>query len=171
MGPAGGGARARWRARERKQGIATAWGVDSELLSPAECAEKSPLLDPPEIMGGFYVPSDGLAKGVRVSEAMAREAQGLGAKFYGETEVTGIEVRDGRVRAVETSRGRIETEYVLSCAGMWGPRIGRMAGAFVPLLTPMQHQYAWTTPVPGAGAGAGGRGPGSGVWRGRSCPS
>src|SRR4028118_1807140 len=139
----------RWKDLKRKQGIATAWGVVSRLLSPAECAEKSPLLDPGEILGGFYVPSDGLAKGVRVSEAMAREAQSRGAKVYGETEVTGIEVRDGRVRAVETSRGRIETENVLSCAGMWGPRIGRMAGAFVPLLTPMQHQYAWTTPVPG----------------------
>jgi len=139
----------RWKDLKRKQGIATAWGVESGLLSPAECAEKSPLLEQREILGGFYVPSDGLAKGVRVSEAMAREAQSRGAKFYGETEVTGVEVRDGSVRAVETSRGRIETEYVLSCAGMWGPRIGRMAGAFVPLLTPMQHQYAWTTPVPG----------------------
>src|SRR4028119_400361 len=143
MGPAGGGARARWRARERKQGIATAWGVESELLSPAECAEKSPLLDPAEILGGFYVPSDGLAKGVRVSEAMAREAQSRGAKFYGETEVTGIEVRDGRVRAVETSRGRIETENVLSCAGMWGPRIGRVGGGGVPPAAPGRRAGGW----------------------------
>ena len=139
----------RWKDLKRKHGIATSWGVESELLSPEECVEKSPLLDPKRIWGGFYVPSDGIAKGVRISEAMAREARTRGAKFYGETEVTGIEVENGRVKAVETSRGRIETENVLSCAGMWGPRIGRMAGAFVPLLTPMQHQYAWTTPVPG----------------------
>ena len=77
---------------------------------------------------------------------MARQAGERGAKFYGETEVTGIEVKNGRVRAVETDRGRIETEFVLSCAGMWGPGIGRMVGMIVPLL-PMQHQYAWTTPV------------------------
>ena len=139
----------RWKDLKRKHGIATSWGVESELLSPEECVEKSPLLDPKRIWGGFYVPSDGIAKGVRISEAMAREARTRGAKFYGETEVTGIEVENGRVKAVETSRGRIETENVLSCAGMWGPRVGRMAGAFVPLLTPMQHQYAWTTPVPG----------------------
>ncbi len=133
----------------RRHGLASSWGVESYLLSPEECVEKSPLLDPARIHGGFYVPSDGIAKGVRISEAMAREAEARGARFYGETEVTGIEVERGRVRAVETSRGRIETENVLSCAGMWGPRIGRMAGAFVPLLTPMQHQYALTTPVPG----------------------
>jgi len=138
----------RWKDLRRKHGIATAWGVESYLLSPEECVERSPLLDKRLIHGGFYVPTDGIAKGVRVAGAMAREAEALGAKFHGETEVTGIEVRDGRVRAVETSRGRIVTEVVLSCAGMWGPRIGRMAGAFVPLLTPMQHQYAWTTPVP-----------------------
>ena len=139
----------RWKDLERKHGLATSWGVESYVLSPEECVEKSPLLEGGRIYGGFYVPSDGIVKGVRVAEAMAREAEGRGAKFYGETEVTGIEVKNGRVRAVETSRGRIEAEVVLSCAGMWGPRIGRMAGAFVPLLTPMQHQYAWTTPVPG----------------------
>ena len=139
----------RWKDLRRKHGIATAWGVESELLSPEECVEKSPLLDPARIQGGFFVPSDGIAKGVRVAEAMARLAMERGASFHGETEVVGVEVKDGRVRAVETSQGRIETETVLSCAGMWGPRVGRMAGAFVPLLTPMQHQYAWTTPVPG----------------------
>ena len=139
----------RWKDLRRKHGIATAWGVESELLSPEECVEKSPLLDPARIQGGLFVPSDGIAKGVRVAEAMARRAMERGASFHGETEVVGVEVKDGRVRAVETSQGRIETETVLSCAGMWGPRIGRMAGAFVPLLTPMQHQYAWTTPVPG----------------------
>jgi dimethylglycine oxidase len=139
----------RWKDLKRRHGLATSWGVESEILSPEECVEKSPLVDSTKIYGGFYVPSDGIAKGVRISEAMAREARARGAKFYGETEVTGIEVDKGRVKAVETSRGRIETENVLSCAGMWGPRIGRMAGAFVPLLTPMQHQYAWTTPIPG----------------------
>ena len=96
----------RWKDLKRKQGIATSWGLESGLLSPEECAEKSPLLDPKEILGGFYVPSDGLAKGVRVSEAMAREAQSRGAKFYGETEVTGIAGRDGRARAVEAPPGR-----------------------------------------------------------------
>src|SRR4029453_11973840 len=130
-------------------GIATSWGVQSELLAPEECVEKSALLDPKRIWGGFSVPSDGIAKGVRISEAMAREARTRGAKFYGETEVTGIEVENRRVKAVETSRGRIETENVLRCAGMGGPRVGRMEESLVPLLTPMQPQSAWTTAVPG----------------------
>src|SRR3712207_7951987 len=65
----------------------TLFRSESELLAPEECVEKSPLLDPKTVRGGFYVPSDGIAKGVRISEAMAREARTRGAKFYGETEV------------------------------------------------------------------------------------
>ena len=138
----------RWKDLKRKHGLATSWGLESALLSPDECIEKSPLLDPGRIYGGFFVPSDGIAKAVRACEAMAREAESRGARFYGNTEVTDVLVEGGRVKAVETSRGRIETETVLSCAGMWGPRIGRMAGAFAQLLTPMQHQFAKTTPLP-----------------------
>jgi dimethylglycine oxidase len=136
----------RWEDLKRKHGLATSWGLESELISPQECMERVPVLDKDRIQGGFYVPTDGIAKAVRACEAMARLAGERGAKFYGETEVTGIEVKDGRVRSVETDRGRVETELVVSCAGMWGPRIGRMVGMKVPLV-PMQHQYAWTTPL------------------------
>jgi glycine cleavage system aminomethyltransferase T/glycine/D-amino acid oxidase-like deaminating enzyme len=137
---------ARWRDLGRKQGLATSWGIESALLTPEECVELSPLLDPGKIYGGYFVPSDGIAKAVRACEALAREARLRGAKLYGETEVTGVEVENGRVRAVETSGGRIETEAVISCAGMWGPRLGRMVGMQIPLV-PMLHQYVWTTPL------------------------
>src|SRR3712207_9375460 len=62
--------------------------LESDLISPQECAQKVPLLDPGRIYGGFYVPSDGIAKAVRACEAMARAATERGAKFYGEAEVT-----------------------------------------------------------------------------------
>ena len=136
----------RWEDLKRKHGLAASWGLEPELISPEECAEKVSLLEAKNIYGGLFVPDDGVAKGVRVSEAAARQAMERGASFYGETEVTGIEVNNGRVRAVETSRGRIATELVVSCAGMWGPKLGRMVGMTVPL-QPMQHQYAWTTPL------------------------
>jgi dimethylglycine oxidase len=131
---------------KRRHGLAASWGLESHLISPDECAEKIPLLDKDRILGGFFVPSDGIAKGVRACEAMGRLASERGVKFYGETEVTGIEVKNGRVRAVQTDKGRIEAELVVSCAGMWGPYIGRMVGMSVPLM-PMQHQFAWTTPL------------------------
>ena len=137
----------RWEDLKRKLGVAKSWGLEAALISPEETRQRLPLLDPKKIHASYFVPSDGIAKAVRACEAMARESQKQGATFHAHTPVTGVEVKDGRVRAVLTSNGRISTEQVLLCAGIWGPRIGRMAGVPIPL-TPMQHPYAWTGPLP-----------------------
>jgi dimethylglycine oxidase len=137
---------ARWEDLKRKSGVATAWGVASQLLTPEECKQKVPLLDANKILGGFFVPTDGIAKAVRACEAMARLAISRGAVFHGDTEVIEIEVSGGQVRAVGTAQGRFEADVVVSCAGIWGPRVGRMAGVPIPLV-PMQHQYVVSSPL------------------------
>jgi glycine cleavage system aminomethyltransferase T/glycine/D-amino acid oxidase-like deaminating enzyme len=138
---------ARWHDLKRKHGLATSWGVEGALLTPAECAELHPLIDPAKILGGFHVPTDGLAKAVRAVEAQARRAMERGARFLGEHTVTGVGREDGRVTGVETDRGFIPAEVVVCAAGFWGPQIGEMAGLTIPLL-PLAHQYAKTGPVP-----------------------
>ncbi|HSK97911.1 MAG TPA: FAD-dependent oxidoreductase, partial [Euzebyales bacterium] len=136
----------RLRELRRRHGFATAWGLDAALLSPEEVAAHIPLIDPERIDGGYYVPTDGLAKAVRGVEAMLRSAERRGVRLVGETEVTGFDLRDGRVRAVRSTAGDIVTPAVVCCAGIWGPRVGRMAGVSIPV-QPLAHQYAWTTPV------------------------
>jgi len=137
----------RWKDLHRKHGLATSWGVASRLLAPEQVAELVPLLDPARIHGGFHVPSDGIAKAVWAAEAMAEQAAARGARFVGDTPVTGIRVEGGRARAVATAQGDLEADVVVSCAGIWGPLIGRMAGVPVPLV-PFQHQYVRTAPLP-----------------------
>jgi dimethylglycine oxidase len=132
---------------KRRLGYARSWGLPAELLTPRETRARIPLLDEARIRGAYCVPGDGLARAVRAAEAMTREAQQRGARFHARTRVTGIEVVNGRVRAVVTSRGRIETEQLLVCCGIWGPLVGRMAGVSIPLM-PMQHIYARTAPIP-----------------------
>ncbi|RZM78838.1 GcvT family protein [Leptolyngbya iicbica] len=134
---------------KRKLGWAKAWGVDDAmLLTPEEVKAKVPLIDATKILGAYYVPSDGIAKALRASEALANDAIAAGAAdFYGNTTVIDIEVVNGQVKAVVTDQGRIETDKVLVCAGIWGPRIGRMVGEVIPL-TPVQHQYVKTAPIP-----------------------
>jgi glycine cleavage system aminomethyltransferase T/glycine/D-amino acid oxidase-like deaminating enzyme len=140
--------RERWQDLKRKHGWAQAWGLEAALLSPQEAKQKSPLLDPTKIHGAYFVPSDGLAKAVWACEAMARQAEETGdATFHGHTTVTGFEIEDGRVQAVITDQGRITTEMVLLCVGIWGPKVGRMAGVSIPL-TPVEHQYVISTPIP-----------------------
>ncbi len=137
----------RWRDLHRKVGFAKSNGLEAQLISPQETRDLVPLLDPNIIHGAYYVPSDGVAKPVRAAEAMSRYSQDHGATFYGNITVTDIVVKAGRVHAVETTAGAIAADKVLICAGIWGPRVGRMAGISIPLM-PVQHQYARTVPVP-----------------------
>ena len=133
---------ARLEDLKRRHGWAMSWGLDSRLVTAEEAAALASVLNPNAILGAYYVPSDGVAKPVGAAEALAK-----GAEFHARTEVIGFERADGRVSAVLTSNGRIETERVLLCAGIWGPKVGQLAGVPVPL-TPCEHQLVWTAPVP-----------------------
>jgi glycine cleavage system aminomethyltransferase T/glycine/D-amino acid oxidase-like deaminating enzyme len=138
----------RMRELKRRLGLARSCGLDgAELMTPSDTVELIPLLDPSTIHGAFHVPTDGIAKGVRIASALAGKASERGVEFEGGVTVTGFDIHDGRVHGVQTDRGVIECERVLICAGIWGPTLGAMAGAPIPLLA-VQHQLVWTDPVP-----------------------
>jgi glycine cleavage system T protein len=138
---------ARWEELKRRVGQARSWGLEAELIGPDEVKRLFPPLRTDDLYGAFYVPTDCAVKTVPLCAALAARAGGRGATFHAETPVTGIEVREGRVRAVETSAGRIATEIVVAAAGMWGPLVGRMVGVTIPL-TPLQHVFARSGPLP-----------------------
>ncbi len=136
----------RWHELHRKLGHAQSWGVQAELLGASEVLERIPEIDATRIYGGLHVATDGIAKPVRAAEAMAMAAEQRGARFADHTEVTGFSFDSGQISVVHTSRGDVEVERVLCCAGIWGPTIGAMAGVSVPV-QPLAHQYAVTTPL------------------------
>ncbi|MEW5961283.1 MAG: FAD-dependent oxidoreductase, partial [Chloroflexota bacterium] len=120
------------------------------LLSPAEVKTKIPILDDSKILGGYYVPTDCDVKAVNCAEAMARRAAADGAAvFYGDVPVTGIEfeTKKGRLTAVVTPQGRIETEQALLCTNIWGPILAGKVDVTLPLMA-VEHLYAITTPLP-----------------------
>jgi len=131
----------------RRHGWLTAWGVEAFLLSAAEAAARYPLLDPDVVLGGLFVPTDGIAKAVRAVDAQIRRATSRGAKVLSRHEVLDITVTDGRVTGVVTDRGDIPADIVVCCAGIWGPVIAAKVGMTLPL-TPLAHQLAWTSAVP-----------------------
>jgi glycine cleavage system T protein len=138
---------ARWEELQRRHGRAQSYGLPSSLLSPEQVRALVPLIDAERIIGGFHVATDGIAKAVKAAEAMAGTAIAAGMQAFGHTEVTGFELERGQIRAVETTRGRIRTRTVVLAAGIWGPKVARLAGVRLPL-TPVVHQYAVTAPLP-----------------------
>ncbi|MEU7664048.1 FAD-dependent oxidoreductase [Streptomyces lincolnensis] len=131
----------------RRHGWITAWGIESRLLTPGECVEQHPLVNPERVLGGLLVPTDGLAKAVLAVEAQIRRATERGVRFLARHEVLDVLRADGKVTGVRTDRGDLEADIVVCCAGIWGPKIARMVGMNLPL-TPLAHQLAWTGPVP-----------------------
>ena len=124
------------------------FGVPESEISTREVADMWPLLRTDDVLAGFYVPDEGRADPVGCAVSMAKGARMLGAKVIEGVSVTGVEQRNGRVTAVTTDAGRIETEIVVNAAGMWAGAFGRLAGVHVPLQA-AEHYYLITGPVPG----------------------
>jgi glycine cleavage system aminomethyltransferase T/glycine/D-amino acid oxidase-like deaminating enzyme len=133
----------------RRMASAKSWGVDDvKLVTPAEIKELVPFIDESVLIGGFYSPSVAVVDSLRFGTIMRERAQELGAaQIFPNTEVLGIDVENGRVKRVRTSRGDVEAELVVIACGVWSPRIARMAGASIPL-TPAVHQMIDVGPVP-----------------------
>ncbi|MEX0984662.1 MAG: FAD-dependent oxidoreductase [Actinomycetota bacterium] len=138
----------RMQELQRRMTSSTSWGIESELLTPAQVVELVPYIEPGIILGGFHTPSVGVVDSLRAGTLMREKATELGAlSIVAGAEVTGIDVEHGRVTAVRTDQGTIVAETVVIACGIWSPRIAAMAGASIPL-TPAVHQMISVGPVP-----------------------
>lgn len=131
----------------RRMTSAKAWGIDAKLLTPAEVKELVPFINEKILLGGFYTPSVSVVDSLQTGTLMREGAIKAGnVSVFANTEVLDLEVDNGAIKAVVTSKGRIETEYVVVACGVWSPRIAAMAGATIPL-TPAVHQMADVGPI------------------------
>jgi glycine cleavage system aminomethyltransferase T/glycine/D-amino acid oxidase-like deaminating enzyme len=138
----------RLRALRKNAEFARAYGVNVEEISPAEFKQLWPLADLSGVLAGLYTPEDGRANPVDVTMSLAKGARNGGARIYEDTLVTAIERKNGCVTGVVTDRGEVQAEYVANCAGMWGRKVGAMAGVDVPLQA-TEHYYLITEPIQG----------------------
>lgn len=139
---------ARWTELKRQATTARSFGLEMHLLSPREAQDLWPLMRVDDLVGAAFLPTDGQANPSDITQSLAKGARMAGAAIWEDTEVTGIETRDGRVTAVLTSRGRIACEAAVNCAGQWARDLGRMVGVNVPLVS-VEHQYMVTEPIEG----------------------
>ncbi len=138
---------ARMEEFRRRMASAKSWGVESYLISPREVRELVPFVNTDIILGGFYTPSVGVVDSLRAGTLMRERGLSSGALTVApNTEVTGLETKNGRIHAVLTNQGRIEADTVLIACGVWSPRIAHMAGATIPL-TPAVHQMISVGPI------------------------
>jgi len=112
-------------------------GVDAELLGRDQVRVMLPFLDYDNarfpIHGGLLQGRGGTARHDAVVWGYARAADQRGVDIIQNCEVTGLVIRDGRIAAVETTRGMIRAGKVgLAVAGNTS-RLGAMAGLRLPI--------------------------------------
>lgn len=113
-------------------------GIDGEWLEPHEIAELCPILNLSQeirypVVGAALQRRGGIARHDAVVFALARAANALGVDLLQGCEVTGFEIVDGRVRGVETTRGRIGAGRVGLVGAGRTPLLAAMAGFDVPI--------------------------------------
>lgn len=138
----------RWTEVKRQATTAHSFGLEMHLLSPREALALWPLMDVSDVIGAAFLPTDGQANPSDIAQSLAKGARMHGVRILEDTEVTGIEVRAGRVAAVLTDQGRIACETVVNCAGQWAREVGALAGVNVPLVS-VEHQYMVTEAIEG----------------------
>jgi len=98
-------------------------------------------------MGSTFSALDSQAHPILLTFGFLRSAQKSGAKVFTNIQVRDIEVAHGRISAVNTDKGKIETRTAINAAGTFAAEIGRMVNLTVPI-KPRRGQILVTEAVP-----------------------
>ena len=122
---------------------------DVEYRTREELLDMEPNLNP-DILGGVYSPRDSQVNQFLLVSAQAENAVENGVSFLLDCEVLNIEAEQGKVSKVITSKGDIQTRYVINAAGLYCDVIAAMAGECNFTVNPRKGQFfllASDTPV------------------------
>lgn len=137
----------RFTELKRVASLGKCFDVEVEVRTPAQLRELWPLLNIDDLAGGIYAPHDGQTNPVDTTMALAKGARCRGVKFFQGIAVSGFQIKDGRVKGVETDHGAISCEFVVNCGGIWSRQLGKMAGVNIPVYA-AEHMYITTKEIP-----------------------
>ncbi len=133
-----------WQAQ-----LAALGGVDARLVGPDELARLEPALAagarPP--LGGLLRSRAGIVDPGALAWWYARAAAALGVHVHRSTWLLGVDVDDGRVRGVRTSRGEVATRVLLAAGDGSAAPTSALAGLRLPVVTHPAHVLV-TEPAP-----------------------
>ncbi|RED49742.1 GcvT family protein [Aestuariispira insulae] len=136
------------RLEELKRGASMAknFGLEVNVISTGEIAERYPELNVEDAVGGVFLPADGQVNPIDVTQAMAKGARSQGAKVLEGVTVTRILKEGGKAVGVVTDQGEIRADKVVICGGMWSRDLAARIGVNVPLHA-AEHFYIVTEPM------------------------
>ena len=122
-------------------------GIDVNFLTPDEVKAIWPLCETDNLVGAILHPEDGYIQPADLTQAMAKGARARGATIYRNTAVLSIEQSSQGGWKIETNKGIITCDHVVSATGNYARQTGAMVGLDIPVM-PVEHQYIVTEPHP-----------------------
>ncbi len=124
-------------AAARRGNMMISQGDDAILLNRDQLREMLPYLNYDDLRfplyGGLYHPRGGTARHDAVAWGYARGADQRGVDLIQNCEVTGIDIENGAVRGVQTSRGPIRAKKVAMVVAGRSGQVAAMAGMRLPI--------------------------------------
>ena len=136
----------RWQELKRQATTAQLYDVNVELLNIDEVEKTYPIINKKDILGGIFMPGDGQADPIGVTNLLAKAARKEGVKIFEQSPVEKIIKKNGRVAGVKVNGQTIECEYIVLATGMWSRQIGEDMGFSIPLY-PAEHFYVITDAI------------------------
>ncbi len=146
------------RALEASVALQNRCGLRSRMLGPKEARKIVPELDTDGIVAASFNGDDGVVFPWPFVWGFAQAAAKLGVRVETFRDVSAIETKGGRVRAVVAKKLspsgkalasdvlRIETDTIVNAAGAWSPEIARLVGVELPN-KPHRHEICSTEPL------------------------
>lgn len=121
-------------------------GLPVEVWTPRQVKEFIPQIKTDDLCGATFCKKDGLGDPYEFTQGYLNRARDKGVEINYETEVTGLGLNSGRIKGVVTTKGTIQANTVVNCAGPFAAQIGKMAGVDIPV-APIKRQVTTTAPL------------------------
>ena len=133
---------------KRQATFAQRFNIQVDEVNIDKITELYPLINTKDIVGGIYIPKDGQADPIGITNVLAKAAKKNGAKLFENCPVKKILTKNGSIVGVDTIYGKIQCEYIVLATGMWSRQIASDINVSIPLY-PNEHFYILSEPLDG----------------------
>lgn len=136
-------------AEELRAGVRNllGWGYPVRAIDARELVALAPRVVPGAVAAAAFAETEGAVDAALATRALLRRAETDGARIHARCEVRTIEIRDGRLRGVETTAGPFALDRLVIACGVGTPALAAQAGLEL-RLRPAPGLVLHTEPLP-----------------------
>jgi sarcosine oxidase subunit beta len=116
-------------------------GVQVELLEPQETLEYVPGTRLDDIVGATFGADDGFCDPYGIASGYLNRAREMGVRLELSIPVTGGQVKNNRIIAVETPDGSVSCDFAVNACGAWSGQVASLLGVDLPVEPYRRNAY------------------------------